>query len=81
MLDRSGFKAERLKEEIIKKTKASLHYKKYRENLEKNRESLETAETIDDTLERILLVSQPTKGFEEFLRRLRGTLKNIMSSI
>lgn len=81
MLDKYGFKAERLKEEIIKKTKASLRYKKYRENLEKNRESLEVAEAIDDSLERRLLVSQPTKGFEAFLRKLRRTLKSIMISI
>ena len=81
MLDKSGFKVERLKEGIIKKTKASLHYRKYRENLEKNRESLEIAEAIDNTLERSLLVSQPTKGFEAFLRKLRRTLKNIIFSI
>jgi predicted nucleotidyltransferase component of viral defense system len=81
MLDRSGFKTERLKEEIIKKTKASLHYKKYRENLGKNRESLKIAEAVDDTLERSLLVSQPTKGFEAFLKELGRTLKNIMSSM
>jgi len=81
VLDKSGFKVERLKEGIIKKTKASLRYRKYRENLEKNRESLEIAEAIDDTLERSLLVSQPTKGFEAFLRKLRRTLKNIMSSV
>jgi len=35
ILEKSGFQARRLREEIIKKTKACLRYKKYRENLEK----------------------------------------------
>jgi len=81
MLHKSGFKAEKLREEIIKKTKASLQYKKYRESLEKNRKSLEVAEVIQDSFERDLLVKKPERDFETFLRDFTTFLKNVINNI
>jgi len=81
ILDKSRFEAGRLREEILKKTKACLRYKKYRENLEKNRESLKTREVINDTFERELFVIKPSKDFEVFLRKFMIVLKDIMNSM
>lgn len=46
VLLKRGFKAEDLKEEILENTKASLYYKRHRENLERNRERLELDERL-----------------------------------
>ena len=81
MLDKLGFKAERSKEEIVKKTKACLRYKKYRENLEKNRQSVRVKEALEDTFERSLFVTKPSKHFDLFLEKLVATLKDVMNSI
>ena len=81
MLEKSGFQAGRLREEIVKKTKACLRYKKYRENLRKNRESLEIREVIGDTFERGLFVTKPAKDFEVFLRKFMVILKDVMNSM
>jgi hypothetical protein len=81
MLNKHGFKPENLKGEIIKKTKASLHYKKYRENLKKNKESLEIESILDDAVERSLFVTKLTKDFETFLNKFQIILKNIMDNV
>jgi len=76
-----GFKPKNLKDKIIKKTKACLRYKKYRENLEKNKESLEIEGVLDDAFERSLFVAKPAKNFEDFLSRFMITLKDVMNNV
>jgi predicted nucleotidyltransferase component of viral defense system len=81
MLEKHGFKPENLKEEITKKMKACLRYKKYRENLDKNRKSLKIKEALSDAFERSLFVTKPGVKFEEFLREFRAVLEEIMKSL
>jgi len=81
MLDKYGFKPGNLKDEIIKKTKVCLRYKKYRENLEKNKESLEIEGVLDDAFERSLFVLKPAKNFEVFLNKFLIILKDIMNNV
>jgi len=81
MLDKHGFEAGELKEKIIKKTRASLYYRKYRENLEKNKQFLEMKEVFGDAFERSLLVAEQTKDFDAFLRKFVAILKDVMNSI
>jgi predicted nucleotidyltransferase component of viral defense system len=81
MLDKSGFKADKLRKEIIKKTKTSLQYKKYRESLEKNRKSLEVSEAAQDSFERDLLLKKPKKDYETFLKDFTAFLKNVTNNI
>jgi hypothetical protein len=81
MLDKSGFKAMKLRKEIVKKTKAGLRYEKYKKNLEKNRQSLEIKGTHEDTFERSLFVIKPGKDFEIFIRKSTVILKDIMNKI
>jgi len=81
MLDKSGFKAKELREEIVKKTKASLRYKKYRESLEKNKKSLEVAEVVQDSFERDLLVKEPKSDFEIYIKNITAFLKNVINNI
>jgi predicted nucleotidyltransferase component of viral defense system len=81
MLDKHGFKTERLREEIVKKTKSCLRYKKYRENLEKNREALEIREALADAFERSLFVTKPAKDFEVFLRKFAVILEDIIKDM
>jgi len=81
ILDRHGFKPENLKNEIIRKTKACLRYKKYRENLEKNRESLDIEDVLNDAYERSLFVLKPAKNFEGFLNKFLIILKDIMENV
>jgi len=81
MLDKSGFNVEKLREEIVKKTKVCLRYGKYRENLEKNRKSLEIKEALQDPFERSLLVKAPTSDFEIFLKNLLVFLRYVMNSM
>jgi len=81
MLDNSMFEIEKLKEQVILKTKACLHFKKYRENLERNRKSLRIKAVLEDSFERELFVTKPPKDFETFLKGLTGFLQDIMSKI
>lgn len=71
MLEKAGFNTEALGEEAVKKTKASLRYAKYRENLERNRESLKITETLEDPYERSLFIKEPPIDFERFVRGLK----------
>ncbi len=78
VLDRNGFNFEEFREEIIKKIRASLYYKKYRENLERNKRSLGlTREVVEDPFERDLFVVRPPKSFERFLDKFIAFLKDI----
>jgi len=81
MLGKFGFRAEKLREEIVKKTKASLRYKKYRESLGKNRKSLEITEVLQDSFERGLLIKEPKSDFEIFLKDFTVLLKDAMNNI
>jgi predicted nucleotidyltransferase component of viral defense system len=81
MLYKSGYKIEALKEQIAVKIKACLHYRRYRANLEKNRESLEFYSVLENPFERELFVAKPPKDFDIFLRRLPDALKDIMSRV
>ena len=81
MLDKSGYNIEALNEQIIVKIKACLHYKRYRINLERNRESLEFSTVLEDPFERGLFVARPPKNFDIFLKRLSDALKDIMNQV
>jgi len=81
MLKEHGFNVGKLEEEIVRKIKSSLYYKKYRENLERNKKSLETKGVLEDPFERDLFVAKPPKDFEVFLIRLEASLKSIMNSV
>jgi len=81
VLDKHGFHVGKLKEEIVRKTKACLYYKKYRENLERNKKLLEATGVLEDPFEREMLVTKPSKDFEVFLKGLEGLLKDIMSYV
>jgi len=82
VLYKHGFKPEDLMNGIVKKIKAALHYKKYRDALERNKEALKIDRKImEDPFERALLVSRPTKEFEVFSRRLIGILREIAVKI
>jgi len=80
MLDKFGFKIEDFKEEILKKTQPALHFKRYRANLKRNRESLELMGALEDPFERELLVTRPPKEFDAFLKRITKLLTTIMDS-
>ncbi|MEM2913180.1 MAG: nucleotidyl transferase AbiEii/AbiGii toxin family protein [Candidatus Bathyarchaeia archaeon] len=80
ILQKHGFYAGDLKNEILEKIRASLYYKKYRDALEKNKERLElTGEILEDPFERNLFVEKPGKEFEKFLNNFLKTLKEIAS--
>lgn len=81
MLYKSGYKIEALKEQIIVKIKACLHYRRYRANLERNRKSLEFSAVSEDPFERELFVTKPPKDFDAFLERLPGALREIMNQV
>ncbi|GBC75384.1 hypothetical protein HRbin06_00702 [archaeon HR06] len=78
ILQKHGFHAKDLENEIIEKIKASLYYKKYRDALEKNKEGLEASrEILEDPFERNLLVEKPQKEFDSFLEAFIETLRKI----
>jgi len=81
MLYKFGYKIEALKEQTIVKIKACLHYKRYRANFERNRESLEFSAVLEDPFERELFVAKPPKDFDVFLKRLPDALKDIVSQV
>jgi len=77
-LHEQGVKLEELKNEIVEKIKAALYYKKYRENLERNRKELEIGrEILEDPFERELFIDRPPKEFDEFLRQFVKILREI----
>ncbi|MHA1627233.1 MAG: nucleotidyl transferase AbiEii/AbiGii toxin family protein [Candidatus Asgardarchaeia archaeon] len=81
ILSKRGLKIEDLKEEIIRKTRAALHYKKYRENLERNRELEVGREVLDDPFERGLFVIEPEVEFEDFLKKFVKELREIAITV
>ena len=81
MLEKSGYNIGALKEETITKIKACLQFKRYRTNLERNKESLEFSAVLEDTYERELFVAKPPKDFDVFLKRLPNALKEIMNRV
>jgi hypothetical protein len=81
MLYKSGYKIEALKEQIVVKIKACLHYEKYRAILETNKESLGFSAVLENHGERELFVTEPPKDFDLFLKRLPDALKDIMSQV
>jgi hypothetical protein len=81
MLNERGFNVGKLKEEVVRKIKSALYYKKYRENLERNKKSLETKGVLEEPFERDLFVARPPKNFEVFLRGLEASLKSIMNYV
>jgi predicted nucleotidyltransferase component of viral defense system len=77
-----GFRLRDLREEIAEKVRASLYYKKYRNNLEQNRKELEVnAGLLENPFERGLLVEEPRKDFEDFLKLAREELRDIANDI
>jgi predicted nucleotidyltransferase component of viral defense system len=82
MLENHGLSIEQLSNEIARKIKAALYYRKYRENLEANKEALKLGKDIlDDSFERELFVVNPPRNFEKFLEKVLDLLKEIASSI
>ena len=81
-LDESGISIEELKEEIVEKIKASLYYKKYRENLERNRKFFKLGkEILEDPFERDLFIVKLPKEFEHFLETSIETLRKIAALV
>jgi predicted nucleotidyltransferase component of viral defense system len=82
MLDGRGFKVEHLTGEIVRKTKASLYYQKYRENLVANRKAIELDEDVlENPYERSLFAVSPPNGFEGFVNRLSTELAEIAGRV
>jgi predicted nucleotidyltransferase component of viral defense system len=78
VLSKHGFKLRDLKRQIVEKVRASLHYKKYRDNLSRNRSELRIGPSVlEDPFERSLLVTEPEGDFEDFLAGLMSELKQI----
>lgn len=82
VLSTYGFKLEDLRGEIAEKVRASLYYRKYRENLDRNRKELEVdVVTLEDPFERSLLMVKPRKDFEDFLKLAREGLREIADGV
>jgi predicted nucleotidyltransferase component of viral defense system len=82
MLDTHGFKVEQLTDDIVRKIKASLYYKKYRSNLEANKRATKfNTDVLEDPFERELFVESPPRSFEKFLVKLLDSLKDITSHV
>lgn len=78
LLGRHGFKVGQLAEESVRKTRASLYYKKYRENFEANRKAIELDEGVFESLfERSLFVVSPPVEFDRFVKELSIELRGI----
>ena len=81
MLEKAGFNAEALKEQIVKKTQSSLQYAKYRASLDRNRKSLRITEALEDPYERSLFIKKPPIDFERFAGRLEDLLRDTLDNI
>jgi len=77
MLDEHGVKIEELKEGAVEKIRAALQYRKYRENLEKNRELLVGKGIMEDPFERDFFVVKPPRKFERFFNDWVRELRSI----
>jgi predicted nucleotidyltransferase component of viral defense system len=81
ILDSHGFKVGQLEEESVHKTKASLYYRKYRENFGANRKAIELDDVLENPFERSLFVVSPPVGFERFVERLSVELLRIADRV
>jgi hypothetical protein len=81
MLEKSGYKIEELREQIMAKINACLNYKRYRANLERNIKSFELSPVLEEPFERGLFVVQPPKDFESFLKQAPDRLSAIMNGV
>ena len=82
VLENHGFSIEQLSDEIARKIKSALYYRKYRENLELNKKAVNFGRGIlEDPFERELFVVNPPKNFEKFLAKVLDSLKEIANSI
>ena len=77
MLKKEGLKAEMFKDEIIKKTKEMMRYKKYRENLNRNVKYLGIEEIPENPFEREMFIAKPPSEFYRFLNRFSELLRDI----
>jgi len=82
VLDSRGFKVEQLAEECVRKTKASLYYRKYRENFENNRKAIELDEAVfESPFERSLFIVSPPVEFDRFVGELLKKLEGIAAKV
>ena len=82
MLSKHGYKIGDLAKETVEKVRASLYYRKYRNNLERNRKGLEMEERfLEDPFERRLLIEIPQSDFEGFLKVVGEKLKEIANNV
>ena len=81
MLEKSGYKIEDLREQIVAKINACLNYERYRANLERNIKSFELSPILEEPFERDLFVVQPPKDFDSFLKRAPDRLADIMNGV
>lgn len=81
MLEKSGYKIEELREQIVAKINACLNYKRYRANLERNIKSFELSPVLEEPFERGLFVVQPPKDFDSFLKRAPDRLTEIINRV
>ncbi|HDD33525.1 MAG TPA: hypothetical protein ENG30_00075 [Thermofilaceae archaeon] len=83
MLEKARLKVEDYAEEIARKLKPVLRYKRYREALERNRKRVDVSlESMADSYELFLFVKQPDREkFRDFLARTSRKLREIMERI
>ncbi|NJE25898.1 hypothetical protein E3E22_04540 [Thermococcus sp. MV5] len=77
MLEKEGLRVEAFKDEIIKKTKEVMRYKKYRENLNRNVKYLGIEEILENPFERERFIVRPPSEFYRFLNMFSKLLKDI----
>jgi len=81
VLEKSGFKIEDLKEQAAAKIRSCLKYKRYRENLDKNRSSFLLGNVFEDPFERSLFVVEPPKDFDLFLKQVPKKFSGIIGCL
>ena len=82
MLNERGYRIERFTEEIKRKIRSSLYYRRYRNNLEANKKTIEySREVLEDPFERGLFVVDPPRNFDRFLEEILNLLKEIARAI
>jgi len=81
-LNEKGIKIENLKKEIVEKIKVSLYYKKYRENLERNKRIFKIdKEFLEDPFERDLFIAKLPKEFEFLFEESIKNLREIINIV
>jgi len=81
-LNEKGIKIENLKKEIVEKIKVSLYYKKYRENLERNKRIFKIGkEFLEDPFERDLFIVKLPKEFEFLFEESIKNLRDIINIV